>query len=173
MSTVNAEIDEQTKRRAEAVLGQAGFTTSDAIRLMFVHFFPPGSASPPQWLVEANRAVEDELTASMAMFRKNITGVDNTLYISLKFPGHVPRIKVAIEPAARLDPFGDNASVAITDGRHLDGTEMPAWLRKQVEWFLEVNRATLLEYWEGRLDTDELRDRLLANKAAVEAGRPR
>lgn len=171
MSTVNADIDEQTKRRAEAVLGPAGFTTSDAINLMFVHFFPPGSTSLPGWLVDANRSVEEELTASMAMFRKNITGVDSILYISLKFPRHKPRIKVAIDATARLDPFGDNASVAIADGEHLDGTRMPPWLRKQVEWFLELNRDTLLEYWEGRLDTDQLRERLLANKAKVEAGR--
>jgi len=116
---------------------------------------------------------ETELTASMAMFRKNITGVDNVVYISLKFPGHVPRLKVAIDPAARLDPFGDNASVAIADGKHLDGTKMPSWLRKQVEWFLDLNRSTLIDYWEGRLDTDELRTRLLANRDKVEAGRPR
>jgi hypothetical protein len=121
----------------------------------------------------ADQLLEQELTASMAMFRKNVTGVDNLIYISVEFPGHAPRIKVAVDPAARLDPFGDNASVAIADGVHLAGTEMPSRLRKQVEWFLELNRQTLLDYWNKQIDTDELRDRLKANAAAVAAGRSR
>jgi hypothetical protein len=121
----------------------------------------------------ADRLVEQELTASMAMFRKNVTGVDNTIFISVKFPGHAPRIKVAIDPATHLDPFADNASVAIADGKLLAGEKLPSHVRKQVEWFLELNHDTLIDYWEKRIDTDELRERLLANKAAVEAGRPR
>jgi hypothetical protein len=114
---------------------------------------------------------EEELTAAMPAYRKKTTGVDNTIFVSVKFPRHVPRIKVAIDPATHLDRFGNNASVAIADGRHLEGTEMPPWLRKQVERFLDLNRATLIDYWEQRIDDDELRERLLANKAQVEAGR--
>jgi hypothetical protein len=117
---------------------------------------------------------EKEYTAAMSKFRKNVTGVDNTIFFSAKFARHKPRIKVAIDPPTHVDPSADDtASVAIADGEQLAGTEMSPWLRKQVEWFLELNRATLMNYWEKRIDDDELREHLLANKAQVEAGRPR
>jgi len=61
--------------------------------------------------------------------------------------------------------------VSIADGSLLAG-ELPAAVQKQVSWFVDLNRATLMDYWEQRIDDDDLRERLLANKAAVEAGRP-
>jgi hypothetical protein len=116
--------------------------------------------------------LEEEYTAGMSSYRKKTTGVDNTVFVCGKFSRHVPRIKVAVDPPTHIDPFGDNAVVAISDGRVLEG-ELPSKIRKQVEWFCEVNRATLIDYWEKRIDDDELRERLLASKSRVEAGRPR
>jgi hypothetical protein len=141
-------------------LGAAGLTPHDLVEMVRA--------------VEAAAREEEEATAFMAKFRKNVTGVDNTIFFSVEFARHKPRIKVAIDPPTHVDPSSDgNASVAIADGSHLAGEKMPSWLRKQVEWFLEVNRDTLMDYWNKRLDDDELRERLLANKDRVEAGRPR
>lgn len=102
---------------------------------------------------------EQEITASMAAFRKKTTGVDNTVFISAKVPRHRPRLKVAIDPPTHLDRFGDTASVAIADGSILAG-KLPPYVHMQVCDFLELNRDVLIDYWEQRIDDDELRERL-------------
>jgi hypothetical protein len=72
---------------------------------------------------------EEEHTAAMSKFRKNVTGVDNTIFFSAKFSRHKPRIKVAVDPPTHVDPSSDgNASVEIATGERLVGAEMPAWL---------------------------------------------
>ena len=108
-----------------------------------------------------DQLAEEEITASMAAFRKSVTGVDNTIFIAAKFPRHVPCIKVAVDPPTHTDRFGDNASVAIEDGKILAG-ELPPKVHLQVKRFLELNRDTLLAYWEQQIDDDELRSRLVS-----------
>lgn len=103
-----------------------------------------------------DQLVEEELTASMVSYRKNVTGVDNTIFISTAFPRHLPRIKVAIEPPTHLDRFGDNAAVLIADGSVLEG-KLPTKVRDQVKQFLELNRDALLKYWNKEIDDEELR----------------
>jgi hypothetical protein len=104
-------------------------------------------------------AIEEELTADMVSYRKNVTGVDNTVFISAKFPQRGPRIKVATDPPTHVDPTGDNAVVSIIDGRILQGS-LPPKVNKQVQEFLRLNLDALLDYWEKRIDTDELGSRL-------------
>jgi hypothetical protein len=104
-------------------------------------------------------AIEEELTADMVSYRKNVTGLDNTVFISVKFPQHGPRIKVAVDPPTHVDPMGDNASVSIEDGRVVAG-KLGADELAQVQRFIKVNREVLLDYWNKRIDTDELRNRL-------------
>ncbi|SRR5579871_4724319 len=118
----------------------------------------PSIVAVDQGLAE-QLAEEEELTAAMVTYRKRTTGVDNTIFVSAKFPRHSPRIKVAIDPPTDLDRFGNNAAVAIEDGRVLAG-ELPSRVRKQVLEFLDLNRQALLDYWEQRIDDDELKDRL-------------
>ena len=98
----------------------------------------------------------EEIVADMVSFRKNVTGLHNTVFISVKFAQHAPRIKVAIDPPTHIDPFGDNASVAIRDGAVVAG-KLPAAVLESVRAFIALNRAALLDYWEKRIDTDELR----------------
>jgi hypothetical protein len=131
---------------------------------------------PLDWLQEINAAgiqpgqlsslldamaqlVEEEITADMVSYRKNVTGLDNTVFISVKFAQHAPRIKVAVDPPTHVDPAGNNASVAIHDGRVVAGN-LPARALEQVQRFIEANRPVLLDYWEKRIDTDQLRERL-------------
>jgi hypothetical protein len=108
----------------------------------------------------ADELAEIELFEEMVSYRKNITGVDHTLFISPK--GHVrqgPRIKVAINPPDNLDPSGDSASVAIGNGEVVAGKVDPALL-EQVRQFIELNRDALLDYWEYRTDTAQLQQQL-------------
>jgi hypothetical protein len=102
---------------------------------------------------------EEEVIADMVSYRKNVTGLDNTIFISVKFAQHAPRIKVAIDPPTHIDPFGNNASVSIRDGNVVAG-KLPAHVGETVREFIALNREVLLDYWEKRIDTDELRRRL-------------
>jgi hypothetical protein len=116
----------------------------------------PGYISPS---LESGRA-EEELLEEMLSYQKNVTGVDNTIFISSKGNARpAPRVKVAIDPPDSVDPRGSTASIAIVDGTVMAG-EIPSALLEQVRRFIDTNRGALLDYWEYRIDTEALRRRL-------------
>jgi hypothetical protein len=107
----------------------------------------------------ADALAEEEMLGEMASFRKAVTGVDNTIFVSTKSGvRHGPRIKLAVNPATHVSPSGDTASVNF-DGEVTAG-QLPSDLLRQAQRFIELNRQTLLDYWEERISTDELRQRL-------------
>lgn len=102
--------------------------------------------------------IEDELQ-EMVSYRKNVTGVDNTVFISPRGRArHAARVKVAIDPPDSLNPACRTASIAL-DGDVVAGEIEPPLLQ-QVREFIERNREVLMEYWNYEIDTDELRRRL-------------
>jgi hypothetical protein len=109
--------------------------------------------------IAAEATTREEVIADMVSYRKNVTGLDNTIFISVKFPQHAPRIKVAVDPPTHIDPFGSSASVSIHDGSVVAG-KLPAHVVESVREFVALNREALLDYWEKHIDTDELRRRL-------------
>lgn len=103
---------------------------------------------------------EEQLLEESLSFRKDVTGVDNTIFISPKGnTRHAPRIKLAIDPPDSVDPRGKTASVTIGDATVVAGDVSPRLL-EQVRRFVDANREVLLDYWEYRIDTEELRRRL-------------
>ncbi len=120
------------------------------------------SRDPEPIVTISDELAEREQLEHMVTYRKNITGVDNTIFIS---PGlrvrHAPRIKVAIEPPDSINPLSEQASVEISTGRVVAG-EVSAALLKQVQKFIQLNRDVLLEYWDARITTDQLQERLKA-----------
>jgi hypothetical protein len=108
----------------------------------------------------ADELAEEQLLEEMVSYRKAVTGVDNTIFISPKGnTRHAARIKLAIEPPDSIDPRSKTAAVAIGDASVVAG-DVPPRLLDQVRRFLDANRDVLLDYWEYRIDTDELRRRL-------------
>ena len=110
----------------------------------------------------AEERAEEELLEEMVSCRKDVTGVENTVFISPK--GHTcnpARIKLAIDPPLSIDPRSKTATLAIADGTVMAG-EAPTWLVDQARKFIDANRDALLDYWEYRIDTEELRRRLKA-----------
>jgi len=106
-----------------------------------------------------------DMLEEMVSYRKNVTGVDHTLFISPRGNArHGPRLKVAIAPSDSIDPRSRVASVALDDGRVVAG-DISADLLRQVKQFITQNRQVLMEYWDYRIDTDELRQRLRSIKA--------
>jgi len=104
---------------------------------------------------------EMELLEEMTSYRKDATGIDNTIFISPKGQvRHAPRIKLAIDPPDSINPRAKTASIAIHDGSVIAGESVPAPLLRQVQQFIEINRDALLDYWDYRIDTRQL-DRLL------------
>jgi hypothetical protein len=108
----------------------------------------------------ADALAEEELLEEMVSYRKKVTGVDNTIFISPKGnTRHGPRIKVAVDPTDSVDPRGKTASIAIADGAVVAG-EIPRPELDQARKFIVLNRDVLLDYWDYKIDTDELRLRL-------------
>jgi hypothetical protein len=117
--------------------------------------------APKEAIVElADALAEEELLEEMVTYRKNVTGIAHTIFISPKGnTRHAARVKIAINPPDSVDPRAENASIAIADGAVMAG-EVPLGLLDQVRRFIALNRDVLLEYWDYKIDTDELRRRL-------------
>ena len=109
----------------------------------------------------ADELAEEQLLEEMVSYRKDVTGVENTIFILPKGnTRHAPRIKIAIDPPLSVDPRSKTASVAVADGTVVAG-EVPPGLLDQARRFIDANRDVLLDCWEYRIDTDELRRRLI------------
>ncbi|WP_316234242.1 hypothetical protein [Bradyrhizobium sp. SZCCHNR1098] len=109
----------------------------------------------------ADEIAEEELVEEMVSYRKNVTGIDNTIFISPKGKTqHAARVKVAINPPDSISPHCETASVAISDGSVKAGNIASPALLQQVTRFIELNREVLMDYWEYRILTDELQQRL-------------
>jgi hypothetical protein len=67
--------------------------------------------------------------------------------------------KIALDPPDSVDPRSQTASIAVADGAITVG-DVPPWLLDQACRFIELNRAVLLDYWDYKIDTEELRRRL-------------
>jgi hypothetical protein len=108
----------------------------------------------------ADQLAEEELLEHMASFRKDATGVDNTIWVSPKGRTRgAARIKVAINPPDSLNATSETASVAIHDGSVTEG-HIPSHILRQVQEFVKINGEVLIEYWEERIDTRQLDQRL-------------
>jgi hypothetical protein len=104
---------------------------------------------------------EEELLEEEVAFRKDATGIDNTIFISPRGKTrHAPRIKLAIDPPDSINPGTEAASIAIHDGSVVAGENVQAALLRQVRRFIDLNRDTLLDYWEYRIDGRQLDRRL-------------
>jgi hypothetical protein len=98
-------------------------------------------------LVTALLDTDDDLQ-EMVSYRKNVTGVAHTVFISPKGNArHAPRIKIAIDPPNSLDPRSETASIGL-DGHVMAGDVEPELLR-QAQRFVALNRQVLSEYLKG------------------------
>jgi len=151
--------------------------TLDDIRTLIERALPPEAVAAmheegialslvPQDTLQPLVDISDELAererlGDMVNYRKNVTGVDNVIFISQKgYARHAARIKLAIAPPDSIDVTSETASIEIDSGQVVAGEVSDTQLRKQVQKFIELNRAVLLDYWNARIDTDQLRERL-------------
>jgi hypothetical protein len=96
----------------------------------------------------------------MVSLRKDVTGVDNTIFVSTRgYAQHAPRIKIAVDPPDSLNATSKSASMALHDYSVM-GEYLPPAIVEQARKFIERNRSTLLEYWDNKIDTARLIERL-------------
>jgi hypothetical protein len=113
-------------------------------------------------------AEESDEAEDMASLSADITGVDNTIFVSTKGHGrHAARIKIAIDPPDTFNAASKTASMAIHD-YSVRGEYVPTHIAEQAKKFIERNRAVLLDYWEGKINTPTMIGRL--KTAGVKSG---
>jgi hypothetical protein len=121
------------------------------------------SKDPNTLVTISDELAEREQLEHMVTYRKNITGVNNTVFIS---PGlavrHAPRIKVAVDPPDSINALSKQASIELSTGKVVAGEPPSAEVLKQIQKFIELNRDTLLDYWNSRITTDQLQAQLKA-----------
>jgi len=107
----------------------------------------------------AEQADEEELQ-DLASLEKESTDVDNTIFVSTK--GHArqaARIEIAVDPPDSLNAAAKTASMAIHDFS-ITGAYVPPHIVEQAKRFIELNRELLLDYWEAKIGTKEMINRL-------------
>jgi len=145
VKAIKAMVEKSLPRAVIASLEQAG--VSLILGLSSRADFQPVIVDP----AFADELAEKELVEEMVSYRKDVTGIDHTVFISPKGQTrHSPRLKLAIDPPDTVDPRSKTASIAIKDAAVVAGEDLPAPLLDQVGRFIEVNRGALLDCWEHR-----------------------
>jgi hypothetical protein len=93
----------------------------------------------------ADEQAEEQLLEGMLCYRKDVTGVENTIFISPKGTRDMrPGSRSRSIHRCRGIPRGRTVSVAIADGMVVAG-EVPPLLLEQARRFIEANRDVLLD----------------------------
>jgi hypothetical protein len=113
--------------------------------------------------IDEDQLAEEELLEEMGSYREKRTGIKNVVFLSPKGQTkHPARIKVAIDPWDSFDPGPGTkqASIAVHDGS-ITGAYVPRDLYDDLLEFIRLNRETLLLYWEYKISTDQMEERLI------------
>jgi hypothetical protein len=106
-------------------------------------------------LAEPDDEVED-----MVSLRSERTGIDNTIFISTKgYAQHAPHIKIAVDPPDTFNATSKSASMAIHN-YSISGAYVASRVVEQAKQFIDLNREALLDYWDCKIDTAQLIERL-------------
>jgi len=101
--------------------------------------------------------LEEQLLFEMANIGKSKTGLDESIWISVKNSSHGPRIKIY----KNSQPKGENFSVTIEDEPKVIGNIfVNAKELDKIKQFVILNKVNLIKYWNFELTTDEVTDNL-------------
>jgi hypothetical protein len=105
--------------------------------------------------VDADQEAEDTVS-----LRPVKTGVENTVFVATKgYAEHAPCIKIAVDPPHTFNATSKSASMAIHD-HGIRGESLAPHIAEQAKRFIELNREALLDYWDFKIDTAQLIERL-------------
>ncbi len=112
-------------------------------------------------------AEDNDEAEDMVSLRRDLTGVDNTIFVSTKgYAQHAPRIKIAVDPPDTFNATSKSLSMAIND-YSVRGEYLAPRIMEQAKQFIERNRDVLLRYWNCEIDTAELIKRLKSPSAGI------
>lgn len=94
-----------------------------------------------------------EAPFEMANLFPKHTGLPFVVWISVR-GGARHDVRVKVSANAKAMP-GDMATVGIRPDIHIVEGELTADAFRQLKAWIELNRATLLSYWEGDIDTQD------------------
>ncbi len=130
---------------------RAALTRGDVIRILDFGY----TLAPSNFLSFDLDEAED-----MVSLRKDVTGIDHTIFVSTKgYAQHAPHIKIAVEPPHSLNATSKSASMALHDYSVM-GEYVPPAIVEQAKKFIESNKPALLDYWDNKIDTTQLIERL-------------
>ncbi len=113
------------------------------------------------------RPAKADEAEDMVSLRRDLTGVDNTIFVSTKgYAQHAPRIKIAVDPPDTFNATSKSLSMAIND-YSVRGEYLAPRIMEQAKQFIERNRDVLLRYWNCEIDTAELIKRLKSPSAGI------
>ena len=97
----------------------------------------------------------------MANLTPNETGLPMVVWVSEKGGAkHGPRIKVSTELGAKIDP-GSTVTVTIEDNpRKIGSARLAAKHLTQVAEFIRKNSKVLIQYWERKISTKDMMDKI-------------
>ncbi len=106
----------------------------------------------------------DELLCEMAIFlRTRHRELPSNIWVSTKNANHGPRIKIQRNKGERMQ-IDDTFSMTISDAPDVVGEVGADLSTKDISYFKEFvikNKDTLLDYWNGNMDTSDLTDKLI------------
>lgn len=124
----------------------------------------PGEARAQ--IAERQDAAENGLPSlfEMAHFlRSSHPELPANMWVAVKNAPHGPRIIIQRNKGARLQ-INDTFSMTISDAPSIVGDAGNCLSAQEIAYFKEFvakNKSTLLDYWEGKMDTFELLDKLV------------
>jgi hypothetical protein len=105
-------------------------------------------------------AEADDEAADLVFLCSERTGIDGTIFISTKgYAQHAPRIKIAVDPPDTFNAASKSASMAIHE-YSMSGAYLAPQIVEQAKHFIDLNREALLDYWDCKIDTAQLIERL-------------
>jgi hypothetical protein len=108
----------------------------------------------------ASAAEEERDLFEMANLYPRTTGLPVTVWVSPRGGArHDVRVKVSRRAGDRME-LDDTASVAVRPLAHVVAGDLSVEIERPVLRWVSMNADALVDYWEGRLDTIELGQRL-------------
>jgi hypothetical protein len=111
----------------------------------------------------AIRSVEDEEDFfDMANLPPDVTGLPMVVWVSQQGRArHDVRVKVSLVPGRHMNPDQTTSVSVRPDVEVVAGDRLPPSELAAVRRWVDANRQVIIDYWDGKLFTNELLERLV------------
>jgi hypothetical protein len=100
-------------------------------------------------------SLEDESYA-MANLSPRMTGLSRHVFVSPRTASHDIRVKVSVASGKNTLPVNCAVIALQPNPHHVAGPILPAEVMTELQSWIALNLAALIDYWDGAIDTGEL-----------------